>query len=61
MGIRQRSKEATTYLLSVKEEDLPKGKPKKETSKDMVDLERNKDDCILFLTRNNQPICFPCL
>ena len=28
---------------------------------DIVDLEKNKVDCILFLTRNNQPICFPCL
>jgi hypothetical protein len=28
---------------------------------DMVDLEKSKDDCTLFLTRNNQPICFPCL
>jgi hypothetical protein len=27
----------------------------------MVDLEKNKDDCTLFLTKNNQPICFSCL
>jgi hypothetical protein len=45
----------------MKEEDLPKGKPNKEASMDMVDLEKNKVDCNLFLTRNNQPICFPCL
>ena len=45
----------------MKEKTLPKGKPKKEASMDMVDLEKNKDDCNLFLTRNNQPICFPCL
>jgi hypothetical protein len=45
----------------VKEKTLPKGKPKEKASMDMVDLEKNKVDCILFLTRNNQPICFPCL
>src|SRR3989442_9539041 len=27
----------------------------------MENLEKFKDDCILFLTRNNQPICFTCL
>jgi len=45
----------------VKEKDLPKGKPQKETSVDMVDLEKNRDDCTLFLTRRNEPICFSCL
>ena len=45
----------------MKEKDLHKGKPKKEASMDMVDLEKNKVDCNLFLTKNNQPICFPCL
>jgi hypothetical protein len=45
----------------VKEKDLPKGKPRKVRSKDMADLEKFKDDCILFLARNNQPICFTCL
>jgi len=45
----------------VKEKDLPKGKPKQEASMDMVKLEKNKDDCTLFLSKNNQPVCFPCL
>jgi hypothetical protein len=45
----------------VKEKDLPKGKPKQEASMDMVKLEKNKDDCTLFLSKNNQPVCLPCL
>jgi hypothetical protein len=28
---------------------------------DMVKLEKNKDDCTLFLSKNNQPVCLPCL
>jgi len=43
----------------VKEKDLPKGKPKQEASMDMVKLEKNQDDCTLFLSKNNQPVCFP--
>jgi hypothetical protein len=46
-------------LLFVKEKDLPKGKPNKDAAMDMVKLEKNKDDCALFLSKNNQPVCFP--
>jgi len=28
---------------------------------DMVKLEKNQDDCTLFLSKNNQPVCLPCL